>query len=161
MDNNNLDMLYKQVILEHTKHPQNKGLQKNTKTYSVVNPTCGDKVGLQVIFDGDIITSIKHEGVGCSISMASCSIMSEVLCGKTKKDALQLINKFTNLLSKGDNTQCAKDDNVECSINEEHQNLIDDLGDAIVFEGIKYYPARYKCATLSWNAVKEIIEKSM
>ena len=144
MDENNLENLYKQVIMEHYKCPLNKGLEKTKKTYPAINATCGDKFGIQITMNNNIIESIKQDGAGCSISVASCSIMTQVLAGKTKTQALQLIEKFESFVA------------GKSELTEEENDIFQD---AIVFEGIKHYPARYKCATLAWSTVKDILQK--
>jgi nitrogen fixation NifU-like protein len=135
-----LDNLYQEVILDHYKHPENKGL---TLTYDAqvhhVNPSCGDEITLNLELDGSKITSISWDGVGCSISQASVSIMSSLMLGKDLKTAQIILDDFVELMqSKGNGKP---DESV--------------LEDAVAFAGVSQYPARIKCALLGWMAFKD------
>jgi nitrogen fixation NifU-like protein len=135
-----LDNLYQEVILDHYKHPQNKKLS-NTFDAQVhhVNPSCGDEIDLNVTLDGSSIADISWDGVGCSISQASTSIMSELLKGHSIAEADQIIENFLHLMqSKG---------------TEKGDEAI--LEDAVALAGVSQYPARIKCALLGWMAVKD------
>ena len=98
--NNNLEQLYRQVIMEHYKNPKNKGLINDEGYYTVHlnNPSCGDDVNVQVKIVDDVIVDIKHSGIGCSMCCSSASIMSETLKGKTTKEALEIIDNFYELV---------------------------------------------------------------
>ncbi len=135
-----LDNLYQEVILDHYKNPQNKSLASdNDAQVHHVNPSCGDEVTLGVKFDGDRVASINWEGVGCSISQASTSIMSDLLAGKTLTEAASISDNFLHLMqSKG---------------GEEGDPEI--LEDAVALAGVSKYPARIKCALLGWMAFKD------
>ena len=98
-----LDSLYQEVILDHYKRPQHKGL---AATYDAqvhhVNPSCGDEITLNVALEGDKVAAITWDGVGCSISQASVSILSDLLLGKSISEADLILNNFTELMqSKG------------------------------------------------------------
>lgn len=135
-----LDNLYQEVILDHYKHPQNKKLADHFDAQvHHVNPSCGDEIDLNVTLNEDIITSITWDGVGCSISQASTSVMSDLLKGHTISEADAIIENFLHLMqSKG--TEKGDEEILE---------------DAVAFAGVSQYPARIKCALLGWMAVKD------
>jgi len=135
-----LDNLYQEVILDHYKNPQNKKL---ATTYDAqvhhINPSCGDEITLNVTLEGDLIKSITWDGVGCSISQASVSILTDLLIGKTIDQAQVTSDSFMQLMqSKGTETG---DEAV--------------LEDAVALAGVSQYPARIKCALLGWMAFKD------
>jgi nitrogen fixation NifU-like protein len=135
-----LDNLYQEVILDHYKNPQNKKLAtENDAQVHHVNPSCGDEITLGVKLDGDKVSSINWEGVGCSISQASASIMSDLLMGKSLAEANSISDQFLQLMqSKG-------------SIEGDSEIL----EDAVALSGVSKYPARIKCALLGWMAFKD------
>ena len=135
-----LDNLYQEVILDHYKNPQNKKLADNNDAQvHHINPSCGDEITLGVKLDGSTISSINWEGVGCSISQASTSIMSDLLMGKSLEDAETISESFLHLMqSKG--TEEGNPDLLE---------------DAVALAGVSQYPARIKCALLGWMAFKD------
>lgn len=135
-----LDNLYQEVILDHYKNPQNKTLaDDNDAQVHHVNPSCGDEVTLGVKLDGERVISVNWEGVGCSISQASTSIMSDLLVGKTLEEAQAISEEFLHLMqSKG---------------SEEGDPEV--LEDAVALAGVSKYPARIKCALLGWMAFKD------
>ena len=135
-----LDNLYQEVILDHYKNPQNKVLAlDNDAQVHHVNPSCGDEVTLGVKLEGDKVVSINWDGVGCSISQASTSIMSDLLVGKTLAEASAISEDFLRLMqSKG---------------SEEGDPEV--LEDAVALSGVSKYPARIKCALLGWMAFKD------
>ncbi len=135
-----LDNLYQEVILDHYKRPQNKTL---SPTFDAqvhhVNPSCGDEIDLNVKLNGDRIENITWDGVGCSISQASTSIMSDLLKGLKLQEADRIIESFLHLMqSKG---------------TEKGDEAV--LEDAVALAGVSQYPARIKCALLGWMAVKD------
>ncbi len=135
-----LDSLYQEVILDHYKHPLNKGL---ASTYGAqvhhVNPSCGDEITLNITAKAGVITAITWDGVGCSISQASVSIASDLLINKSFNQAELILNEFTELMqSKGTKT-----------------GNPDVLEDAVALAGISKFPARIKCALLGWMAFKD------
>jgi len=137
-----LDSLYQEVILDHYKRPQHKGL---AATYDAqvhhVNPSCGDEITLNITLDGDKVAAITWDGVGCSISQASVSILSDLLLGKSISEAELILNNFTELMqSKG---TMAGDDAI--------------LEDAVAMAGVSKFPARIKCALLGWMAYKDAV----
>ena len=137
-----LDSLYQEVILDHYKRPQHKGL---AATYDAqvhhVNPSCGDEITLNVTLDGEKVSSITWDGVGCSISQASVSILSDLLLGKSVAEADLVLTNFTELMqSKG---TMVGDDAI--------------LEDAVAMAGVSKFPARIKCALLGWMAYKDAV----
>jgi len=135
-----LDNLYQEVILDHYKNPQHKKL---SPTYDAqvhhINPSCGDEITLNVSLDGERISNVSWDGVGCSISQASVSILSELVLGKTLSQAQQISDAFMELMqSKG--TQSGDETLLE---------------DAVALAGVSQYPARIKCALLGWMAFKD------
>ena len=137
-----LESLYQEIILDHYKRPKNKVLQDK---YSVEvhhnNPSCGDEITLRVQIENKIIKELSWDGVGCSISQASSSVMSELTQGVSIEKALELEVSFLELMQgKG---QIEADE--------------EELEDAVAFSGVARYPARVKCALLSWMALKDAL----
>jgi nitrogen fixation NifU-like protein len=135
-----LESLYQEIILDHYRHPHHRGLREpfDAEVHHV-NPTCGDEVTLRVRLDGGSVADVSYEGVGCSISQASTSVMSDLVMGRALDDALQVEAAFLELMqSRG--TEAGDPDLLE---------------DAIAFAGVSKYPARVKCALLGWMAFKD------
>jgi len=134
-----VDDLYQDLILDHSKHPRNchamADANRNAEGY---NPLCGDKLKLYVKMEGDVVKDASFLGSGCAISTASASLMTESLKGKTRDEALKLLDKFHDLLTT--DTPVTKD-----------------LGKLVVFCGVRDYPARVKCATLAWHTLKSAL----
>jgi nitrogen fixation NifU-like protein len=138
----NLESLYQDLILDHYKNPLNKGLAPNpTVSVHHVNPSCGDEITLNLILDAGKLKSVSWDGVGCSISQASTSVMSDLVQGKPVEEAMDYLNIFTELMQK-------KGSNVAGD---------EALGDGIAFIGVAKYPARIKCALLGWMALKDAL----
>lgn len=134
------DKYQQMAILDHADHPRHRGNLQESCVIDLNNPTCGDVIRLFVKFDQEKIADLSFTGQGCTISTASASMMSEVLIGKTKAEALALADEFSKLITEQPLT------------NEES------LGDAIFLSGVAKFPQRVKCATLAWNALKKAIE---
>ena len=135
-----LDNLYQEVILDHYKNPQHKKL---SPTFDAqvhhINPSCGDEITLNVTLSGETVASVSWDGVGCSISQASVSMLSDLVLGKTLAQAQEISDSFMTLMqSKGTQTG---DENL--------------LEDAVALAGVSQYPARIKCALLGWMAFKD------
>mgnify|MGYP006272577589 CR=1 FL=1 len=135
-----LDSLYQEVILDHYRNPHHKGL---SSTFDIQvkhnNPSCGDEVTLNLSMSDGLVKNISWDGVGCSISMASVSVMSDLLIGRNIEEANHILKDFTELMqSKG---QSSGDELV--------------LEDAVAFAGVSKFPARIKCALLGWMAFKD------
>jgi len=135
-----LDSLYQQVILDHYKRPLHKGLSKNSGVQvHHINPSCGDEVTVKVSVNDGVVVEVTWDGVGCSISQASVSMMSDLVTGLGIKEANVILDEFTVLMqSKGTS---AGDPEI--------------LDDAVAFAGVSKYPARIKCALLGWMAFKD------
>ena len=139
MSFSDLKSLYKQVILDHSKHPRNNGDIENSYKLEMLNPSCGDKITVSVKLVDDIIDDIKFSGIGCSISMASASMLTEELKGLTVESANVKIKDFLNMI-------------MGTEFNEEN------LEDSIALQNISQLPARVKCATLAWKITEKILE---
>ena len=143
----NLKELYQEIILEHGKNPRNfgktHGFNKDAKGH---NPLCGDKVHLFLKLDENkTINDISFEGEGCAISMASASILTDLMKGKKEKEVKEIISKFLDMIKE-------KDDIITPLIDEDEKLKLMSLG------GVKNYPMRVKCATLSWHALSSALE---
>ena len=135
-----LDNLYQEVILDHYKNPQNKKLNASFDAQvHHINPSCGDEITLNVTLDAHVIKNVSWDGVGCSISQASVSILTDLLIGKSLDQAKVIADSFMHLMqSKG---------------TEKGDEVI--LEDAVALAGVSQYPARIKCALLGWMAFKD------
>ncbi len=130
--------LYQEVILDHAKKPRNFGhppaCNRQAKGH---NPLCGDRLTVYLSIDDGVVKDAAFEGAGCAISMASASLMTEMVKGKTEAEAHSLFKGFHALVA-GDGTESAGD--------------AADLGKLTIFSGVREYPVRVKCATLPWHA---------
>jgi len=139
-----LEQMYQDVILDHYKHPQHRGLREpfGAQVFHV-NPVCGDEVTLRVALseDGARIADVSYDGQGCSISQASTSVLTEQVIGQSVPEALKTIEAFTEMVSSRGSVQ-----------GEEEV-----LGDGVAFAGVAKYPARVKCALLGWMAFKDAL----
>ena len=135
-----LDSLYQEVIMDHYKHPQHKGLNPIfSAQVTHVNLSCGDEITLNINLENEVITSISWDGQGCSISQASVSVMSDLLSGKSLIAADIIVKAFSELMaSKGVSTG---------------DSLV--LEDAVSFAGVSKFPSRIKCSLLGWMAFKD------
>ena len=134
-----IDDLYQETILDHSKRPRNHHRMADANRRAEgYNPLCGDKLKLYLKVENDIVQDVSFEGSGCAISTASASLMTESLKGKTREEALKLLDKFHDLLTT--DTEAAKD-----------------LGKLVVFCGVRDYPARVKCATLAWHTLRSAL----
>ena len=145
----NVKELYQEIILDHGKNPRNlrktENFNKDAKGY---NPLCGDKVHIYLkLNENKKVEDISFEGQGCAISMASASIMTDLVKGKEEKEVKEIVNDFLEMIKEKDeiNTNLLKDD--------EKTKLM-------CLSGVKQYPMRVKCATLSWHTLTSAIEKS-
>ena len=142
-----LKELYQEIILEHGKNPRNLGKFENfNKDAKGHNPLCGDKVHLFLKLDENKkIVDISFEGEGCAISMASASIMTELMKGKNKDEVKEIVTKFLDMIKD-------KDDIDSELLMEDEKTKLMSLG------GVKNYPMRVKCATLSWHALTSALD---
>ncbi|GLZ06699.1 iron-sulfur cluster assembly scaffold protein NifU [Actinomadura sp. NBRC 104412] len=145
-----LEAMYQEVILDHYRNPRNKGLREPYGGEAHhVNPTCGDEVTLRVRLDGEgqdaRVADVSYDAMGCSISQASASVMSELIIGSSVKEAMAVGDEFLALMqSRG---QSEPDEDV--------------LEDAVAFAGVSRYPARIKCALLAWMAWKDATARAL
>jgi len=138
-----LSKIYTELIMEHSRSGRNRRvLEEMDREERGHNPNCGDDITLQIKFAGDRISDLAFTGSGCAISQASTSIMIDLIKGKEKEEALELIEIFLRMI-KGE------------ELTEEEQER---LGDALVLKNISYMPARVKCAVLAWHTLKEVID---
>ncbi len=139
-----LESLYQEIILDHYRNPHHKGLREPYDAeVQHVNPVCGDEVTLRVELKdagGDpVVADVSYDALGCSISQASVSVLTDLLIGKPVSEAMEVCEEFLALMkSKG---EAEPDEDV--------------LGDAVAFAGVSKYPARIKCALLGWMAWKD------
>ena len=137
---NDMNSLYRQIIMDHYKNPRHKGL-KGYKCEHLHNPSCGDDITVEAKIEDGIIKEVNHDGSGCSICCSSASVMSELLSGKEVSVAKEVIEDYFNMI-KGE------------EIKDEER-----LEDALVYQGVSQFPARMKCATIAWQALKDVIEE--
>ncbi|WP_329179977.1 MULTISPECIES: Fe-S cluster assembly sulfur transfer protein SufU [unclassified Streptomyces] len=143
-----LDSMYQDVILDHYKHPHGRGLRDGQAEVHHVNPTCGDEITLRVRLDGAVVGDVSYEGQGCSISQASASVLNDLLVGKEVTEAQKIQETFLELMqSRG---RIEPDEAME-----------EVLEDAVAFAGVSKYPARVKCALLSWMAWKDATAQAL
>lgn len=135
-----LNDLYQQVILDHSKRPRNFGkIEGANRTSRGHNPLCGDNVTIYLHMENDVVKDVSFEGSGCAISVASASVMTDALKGKTKEQAQKIFSGFHDLITHG-------------------KHDAGDLGKLEVFAGVNKFPARVKCAILAWHAANAAIE---
>jgi len=140
-----LESMYQEIILDHYRDPHGRGLREPYDGEShQVNPTCGDEVTLRVHLDDDVVQDVSYDGLGCSISQASQSVLHDLVVGKPVPRALAIGADFLTLLqSKGDPDVA--------------ESMEESLDDAVAFVGVGKYPARIKCALLGWMALKDAL----
>lgn len=144
---NELDQLYQQVILDHSRERHGSGALGDPDGQShQVNPTCGDEVSLGVRVVDGCIEALGWEGQGCSISQASISVMHDLVAGADLATVARLEHDFNLLMhSRGRGVD---------------EEVLDELDDAAAFEGVSKYPNRVKCALLGWMALKDALAKA-
>ena len=151
MANNNEDLreLYRELILDHARNPRHFGkLPDATHTAEGINPLCGDKLKMYFQIDSDnLISDARFEGSGCAISVASASLLTDMVIGLNTDDALKY---FSALVATLVGRQDAENDDVDTDIN---------LGKLRALEGVKEFPSRVKCATLAWHALNSAIHQ--
>jgi len=131
-----LDDLYRRVIMDHYKNPRNRGLfDDDAVNVDLNNPTCGDRITLQMKVKDGVVEAARFVGEGCSISMASASMMTDAIKGKTLDEAVQLADKFSAFMQ-GEDAEFEYED-IEA------------------LSGVSKFPARIKCAMLAWNALRK------
>jgi nitrogen fixation NifU-like protein len=138
-----LDDLYRELILDHYRHPRNRGeLADATAHVEGYNPLCGDEIEVDMRIDEEgVIEDVAFRGRGCSISQASGSMMTDAVKGRTRREARELMHAFTKMMT---------DPELEPEA---------DLGDLEAFQGVAKFPVRVKCATLAWHVLEEGLAK--
>lgn len=125
--------------MDHYKNPRNKGaLEENSVTIDMNNPTCGDRIHLTLKLNDGVVEDAKFDGEGCSISMSSASMMTQIVKGKKLDEALELADIFSKMM-----------------LGEDFDDEKYDLGDVEALQGVAKFPARIKCATLAWKAMEK------
>ena len=144
MSFNNLDQLYRSVIMDHYKNPRNKGsLDNDAVTIDMNNPTCGDRIHLTLKVTDGVVEDAKFDGEGCSISMSSASMMTQIIKGKKIEEALELAEIFSKMM-----------------MGEDYSEKYD-LEDVEALQGVAKFPARIKCATLAWKAMEKGVKEEL
>ena len=137
-----LDELYRDLILDHYRHPRNKGhLEHPTAKVEGYNPLCGDEIEVTLQIEGGEVKDVAFMGRGCSISQASGSMMTDIVKGRSRDEALRLAQEFRHLMTHADS------------------KVPEELGDLEAFQGVAKFPVRVKCATLAWRVLEEGLEK--
>ncbi|GIO89640.1 Fe-S cluster assembly sulfur transfer protein SufU [Paenibacillus lactis] len=135
-----LDDLYRRVIMDHYKNPRNRGkFEDDAVTVDLNNPTCGDRISLQLKVENGVVADAKYTGEGCSISISSASMMTDAVKGKSLEEALSLADRFSSLMQ-GEDVEFEEYEDIEA------------------LSGVNKFPARIKCATLAWNALRKGID---
>ncbi len=145
-----LASMYQEIILDHYRHPHHQGLREPFDAQvEHVNPTCGDEVTLRVTLTGHssepVVADVSYDALGCSISQASTSMMTDAIIGRPVSEAMAVSAEFLKLMQSRGAEQ--PDDDV--------------LGDAAAFAGVSKYPARIKCALLGWMAWKDATARAL
>jgi nitrogen fixation NifU-like protein len=148
-----LESMYQEIILDHYRNPHHKGLRDpfDAEVHHV-NPVCGDEITMRVSLKAGggepVVEDVSYDCLGCSISQASASVMSDLVSGKPVGEAMAISQAFLELMrSKGSGVADEPDDDV--------------LEDAVAFAGVSKYPARIKCALLGWMAWKDATAQAM
>jgi nitrogen fixation NifU-like protein len=133
-----LNELYQETILEHNKNPRNfREIEGADRTADGNNPLCGDALRVYVELEGDVVKDVAFKGSGCAISKASASMMTQVVKGKSKDEAEMIFDEFHKMVTGG----------LDVEMEENH------LGKLKIFAGVLEFPARVKCASLSWHTL--------
>jgi len=141
-----VEAMYQEIILDHYKAKHHSGLRDPYEAeVTHVNPSCGDEIMLRVHLDGETVVDVSYDAVGCSISQASTSVMTDLVIGKTVDEGLALAASFSEMMhSRG---EIEPDEDV--------------LEDAVAFVGVAKFPARVKCALLGWSAWKDAAARAL
>lgn len=136
-----LDQLYRAVILDHSSNPRHRGtLEGSNAQIELKNPTCGDVIQIQLLVEDGVVKDARFDGHGCTISTSSASMMTTAIIGKTTEEALELSDEFSQVVQG----------------HESEKEM--ELGDAMMLSGVAKFPARIKCATLSWKALEKALD---
>jgi len=137
------DELYQEILMDHYRHPRNAApLDHLPESYVHENPVGGDSLKLEVVYRDGVVDRVSVDSHGCAISTASASLMSELLKGKTREDALKEVNNFLSIMR-----------------GELPAEGLEDMGDLVCLRGVTRMPLRVKCATLAWHAAAGQLER--
>ena len=141
-----LEQMYQEIILDHYRNPHRSGLREpfDAESYQI-NPTCGDEVTLRVALDGDRVADVSYEAMGCSISQAATSVLTDLVVERGVKDALSTVDAFVQLMQGRGKVE--PDEDV--------------LEDGVAFAGVAQFPARVKCALLGWSAWRDATAQAL
>ncbi len=140
-----LEQMYQEIILDHYRNPHRRGLREPFDAESFqVNPVCGDEVTLRVQLDGDRVADVSYDAIGCSISQAAASVLTDLVVDRPVSDALSTMDSFVEMVQ--GRGQVEPDESV--------------LEDGVAFAGVARYPARVKCALLGWMAFKDAVARA-
>jgi nitrogen fixation protein NifU and related proteins len=140
-----LQQMYQEIILDHYRSPHGSGLREPYDAESFqINPTCGDEIRLRVKLEGDTVADVSHETLGCSISQAAASVLTDLVVGRSVAESMTILDAFQEMAQGRGKVE--PDEDV--------------LGDGIAFAGVARYPARVKCALISWMAFKDAVIRS-
>ena len=141
-----VEAMYQEIILDHYKAKHHSGLRDPYDAeVTHVNPSCGDELMLRVHLEGDVVADVSYDGIGCSISQASTSVMTDLVIGRTVDEGMALAAEFSEMMhSRGEATPDE-----------------DRLEDAVAFVGVSKFPARVKCALLGWSAYKDAVAHAL
>ena len=150
-----LEDLYKQVILDHYRHPRNKGELPSPPAVKAegYNPLCGDEVAVYLLLDDDVVSEIRIDGRGCSISQASASMMGEAVQGKDVAEARKLIERFRDLMR-------AHESDLDEGKVIDADTLGSQMGDLEALRGVVKFPVRIKCANLPWVTLEQGLDSA-
>jgi nitrogen fixation NifU-like protein len=145
-----LEQMYQEIILDHYRSPHGSGLREPFDAESFqINPTCGDEITLRVALDDSdgtvTVREVSHQTLGCSISQASASVLTDLVVGRSVTDSLTVLAAFQEMAQ--GRGQVEPDEEV--------------LGDGVAFAGVARYPARVKCALLGWMAFKDAVVRGV
>ncbi len=137
--------LYREVILDHYRNPRNRGKLDAPDVHGEgTNPLCGDEIAIDISFDGSLVSDVRITGQGCSISQASASMMSEAIKGKSAEEIRVVAERFNALMTTNDEI-----------VDPERPGAV--LGDLEALQGVREFPVRIKCATLSWHTMLDAL----
>ena len=145
-----MDSLYQEIILDHARSPHGAGLRTpfDVEVHHV-NPTCGDEVRLRARLDGPddalVVADVSYETMGCSISTAGTSVMTDLVTGREVREALERYDEVLAMLQSRDGTEPD----------------VESLGDAVAFAGVAKFPARVRCALLGWTALRDAVSRAV
>jgi nitrogen fixation NifU-like protein len=162
-----LEDLYREIILDHYRHPRNRGELESPPAVRVesFNPLCGDEIVVYLDLQGDRLADVKVAGQGCSISQSSASMMSDAVKGRTVEEVRSLISTFKAMMSVHEaRLDAPEDDGAEGdgpgTGTGTGTGEVRELGDLSALQGVVKFPVRIKCATLSWNALAQGLDEA-